>query len=379
MNPLSVLTYYYRNLFKLAPVLIVLALAVFGISLTGVLTGSISASAMSKVEVYRGAAMISPAVTAGRNSVDATIKGDLAQNPNIEATYPTIRFSTYMPSLAGQTSAHIYAVNSEVFQVLLRAFDLRLVSGRLPRVGTNEVALHRSLAGSRNFSVGSAIDPAEDDQEFIPERLEVVGVVDGPTQLSLASLEYVSQSTAFRGAARSVLAMPREGAEAVAERELQQLDRDLVRPLTYSSELQTYIQDFASMDTIVWAINSIVILVLSLLAGLLNFIYFMDRMNEFGLLLGIGYSRSFVIRRALIESLFLTLIAWAFGLALSQLIYSVLNLLVFEPRGVSLTVMNWRAIQYTIPIPIMVGLFSAGTVLWQLRSLDPMQMIERRD
>jgi hypothetical protein len=52
---------------------------------------------------------------------------------------------------------------------------------------------------------------------------------------------------------------------------------------------------------------------------------------------------------------------------------------VFEPRGVSLTVLNWRALQFTLPIPIMVGLFSAGTVLWQLRSFDPMQMIERRD
>src|SRR5262249_36879835 len=120
-------------------------------------------------------------------------------------------------------------------------------------------------------------------------------------------------------------------------------------------------------------------LVLSLLAGLLNLIYFMDRMNEFGLLLGIGYPRSFVVRRALIESLLLTLMAWVFGILFSQVIYALLNTLIFEPRGVALTVLNWRALQFTVPIPIMVGLFSAGTVLWQLRQLDPMQMIERRD
>ena len=86
-----------------------------------------------------------------------------------------------------------------------------------------------------------------------------------------------------------------------------------------------------------------------------------------------------MVRRALIESLVLTLFAWAFGILFSQVIYMSLNAVIFEPRGVSLTVLNWRAIQYTLPIPIMVGLFSAGTVLWQLRSLDPMQMIERRD
>lgn len=379
MNPLSVFTYYYRNILKLAPVFLVLALAVFGISLTGVLTGSISASAVSKVEVYRGAAMIAPNSVEGKNAIDANIRGDLAQNPNIAATFPTIRFSTYMPTLAGQTSAHIYAVNAEVYPVLMRAFDLKLVEGHLPRVGTNQVALHKSLMGARNFKLGGVIDPELDDQEFIPDKFEIVGILDGPTQLSLASLEYVSAAGVFRNWARSVLAVPRAGAQDAAERDLEGLDKALVRPFTYSAELRTFTQEFASMDAIVWAINSIVVLVLSLLAGLLNLIYFMDRMNEFGLLLAIGYPRSFVIRRALLESLLLTLIAWVFGILFSQAIYGLLNMIIFEPRGVSLTVLNWRALQFTLPIPIMVGFFAAGTVLWQLKSLDPMQMIERRD
>ncbi len=379
MNPLSVFTYYIRNLVKLAPVFLVLALAVFGISLTGVLTGSISASAAEKVEVYRGAAMIAPNPTNGLNAVDANIRGDLARNPNVAATYPTIRFSTYMPTLAGQTSAHIYAVNSEVIPILQEAFELKLVEGHMPRVGTNQLTLHKKLAAARNLKVGDVIDPEVDTQEFIPGRMEVVGIVDGPTPLSLASLEYVSQSSDFRGFPRAVLAVPRPDAVQAAENDLQQLDRDLVQPYTYNAEMERFTSEFSSMDTIVWSINSIVVLVLSLLAGLLNLIYFMDRMNEFGLLLGIGYSRAFVIRRALVESLLLTVMAWVFGIVLSQVIYSLLNAFIFEPRGVALSVLNWRALQFTLPIPIMVGLFSAGTVLWQLRRLDPMQMIERRD
>ncbi len=379
VNPLSVFTFYYRNLVKLAPVFLVLALAVFGISLTGVLTGSISAAAISKVEVYRGAAMISPNPIAGKRAVDANIKGDLTHNPNIAATYPTIRFSTYMPTLAGQTSAHIYAVNQEVFAVLMQTFDLKLVQGQLPRAGTNEVALHKSLMGARGFHVGEVIDPANDEREFIPGKLEIVGMLDGPTTLSLASLEYISQSSDFRNYSRSVLAMPRAGATDAAEHDILNLDPDRVQPYTYSDQLAQFTSEFASMDAIVWAINSIVVLVLSLLAGLLNLIYFMDRMNEFGLLLGIGYARSFVVRRALIESLLLTVFAWGFGIVFSQVIYTLLNAFVFEPRGVSLTVLNWRALQFTLPIPIMVGLFSAGTVLWQLKNLDPMMMIERRD
>ena len=379
MNPLSVFTYYYRNLVKLAPVFLVVALAVFGISLTGVLTGSISASAFQKVEVYKGAAMIAPNPKDGRNAVDANIIGDLARNPNLEATYPTIRVSTYMPTLAGQTSAHIYAVNQEVYPVLMRALGLSLVQGQLPAIGTNQVALHKNFAAARGFKIGDVIDPEQDDQEWLPDKLQVAGILDGPTTLSLASLEYFSSNKAYKNFSRSVLAIPRADTVTAAEEDLQNLDKDLVRPFTYAAELEEYTRDFAVMDKIVWSINSIVVLVMSLLAGLLNFIYFMDRMNEFGLLLGIGYSRAFVIRRALVESLVLTLAAWVFGIAFSQVVYTLLNMFVFEPRGVSLSVLNWRALQFTLPIPLMVGLFSAGTVLWQLKSFDPMQMIERRD
>lgn len=379
MKPLSVFTYYYRNLVKLAPVFLVLALAVFGISLTGVLTGSIREAAEAKVQVYREAAVIAPNPKDGRNAVDANIKGDLASNPNIEITYPTIRVSTYMATLAGQTSTHIYAVDAEVMPRLLSAFGLTVIQGRLPRVGTAEVTLHKNLTGSRGLKVGDFLDREKDDREMVTGRLEIVGILDGPTTLSLASLEYISQSTDFRTYPRSLLAFSRPGAQAAAEQDLANLDKDEVRPYTYSAELDQFARDFGSMDSIVWAINSIVIIVLSLLTGLLNLIYFMDRMNEFGLLLGIGYSRSFVIRRALVEALLLTVLAWAFGIVFSQVVYGVLNTFVFEPRGVTLSVLNWRALQFTLPIPVMVGIFSAGTVLWQLRQLDPMQMIERRD
>ncbi len=51
MQPLSVYKYLMRNKAKLAPVFGVLALAVFGISLTGVLSGSIMDANLQRVEV----------------------------------------------------------------------------------------------------------------------------------------------------------------------------------------------------------------------------------------------------------------------------------------------------------------------------------------
>ena len=379
MKPLSVLTYYTRNKLKLAPVFAVLALAVFGISLTGVLTGTIRDSALQRIEVYRSAVQVSPSFLNGRNTIDASLKADLQYNPSVEALVPDIRLSTYLPTLSGQMGAHIYAVNVEVYPLLMKRFDLELIEGRLPRAGAPEVALHEVLARARGLNIGDVLDPEKDNQEWLRGRLEIVGLLRGPTVLSLASLEYVERRSEFRGYARSLLAIPQLEAQAVLENDLRGVPKEEARVYTYSSELQIFAQDFASMDAIVWAINSVVVLVLSLLVGLLNMIYFLDRMNEFGLLLGIGYARGFLIRRALIESLLLTVLAWAFGIVFAQVAYGLLNQFIFEPRGMSLSVLNWRALQFTLPIPIMVGLFTAGTVIWQLRKLDPISIIERRD
>src|SRR5919199_3973157 len=133
MKPLSVVTYYFRNKIRLLPVLAVLALAVFGISLTGVLTGSIEDTARQRLEVYRGAVQLSPSLREGHDTLDATLEGELRRNPNLEALYPDIRLSTYMPNLAGETSTYIFAVDSEVYPVLMDRFKLTLLDERLPR------------------------------------------------------------------------------------------------------------------------------------------------------------------------------------------------------------------------------------------------------
>ncbi|RIK25966.1 MAG: hypothetical protein DCC52_10725 [Chloroflexi bacterium] len=57
-------------------------------------------------------------------------------------------------------------------------------------------------------------------------------------------------------------------------------------------------------DALVTALNVVIITVLSLGVGLLNMIYFRQRTSEFGILAGIGFSRSFLVRRVTLEAFF---------------------------------------------------------------------------
>src|SRR5438067_19125 len=114
--------------------------------------------------------------------------------------------------------------------------------------------------------------------------------------------------------------------------------------------------------------------------GLLNNLFFRQRMNEFGLLAAVGYSRWVLILRVAWESLGVTLAAWLVGVGLGVAVLSWFNVSFIVPHGLLMNVFNWNVLAlHTLPIPLMVFLFGMGTVGWQLLRLDPISIIERRD
>jgi len=114
--------------------------------------------------------------------------------------------------------------------------------------------------------------------------------------------------------------------------------------------------------------------------ALLQIIFFMQRANEFGLLAAIGYSRSFIIIRTITESILNIILGWFLGIIFSEIVYKYLNAKIYEPQGMEgLTILNLNTLLFTIPVPIVVTIFSIGTVLWKLIRMDPVAIIERRD
>src|SRR5438477_588033 len=114
--------------------------------------------------------------------------------------------------------------------------------------------------------------------------------------------------------------------------------------------------------------------------GLLNNLFFPQRMNEFGLLAAVGYSRWGLIMRVAWESLGVTLAAWLIGVGLGVAVLSWFNLTFIVPHGLLINIFDWNVLSlHTLPIPLMVFAFVMGTVAWQLLRLDPISIIERRD
>ncbi len=372
-------TYFWRNRRRLLPILVVLVLSVFGITITGVITGSIQKSLLQRTESFRTLVFLLPNWRQGVREVPADLADQVGADSRVKASSSGYILETYMPNLTGVVPILLIGADEPFQQSLFAQGDLQVAEGRLPAPDAAEVALHAAVLNARGLKVGDSLDPAVDSREPVSEKFKIVGALTGATTIGILSEEYLRSSPITPVSRRALLILPDREQQSALERDLSQLPRTQVIPYTYAREMARYQADVGSMDTIVWLINVIIIAVISFSVGLLNMIFFMQRRNEIGLLAALGYSRGFLIRRSLAESLTPTTVAWALGLVTSVVIYGLLNRFLLADSGVALAPVDLRVIGFTLPIPLAVGLFGAASVVSALRRLDPVQIIERRD
>lgn len=375
MNPLSVFIYYARNKRKAFPVLGILTLAVFGISLTLVLTATIFDGVRAFVSPYYKFVVVEPNYNKKYYQLDTGLRADVRRSEHLATVAPVQTAYVSGTVLGIQTNYPIFGVGDELMPNILQAADATLLEGRLPTIREDEVALHESLMKSRGLHVGSLIGRDVNNDDSLSGTWRVVGVTGGKTVLNLVSLERLSKGRT----PNEIILIPKPG-------EMEELAADLTALESDKATIQTpgYWSRFvertlSQYDTLVTAINVVIIAVLSLGVGLLNMIYFRQRTGEFGVLAGIGFSRGFLLRRVTLESLLLTVVAWMTGMVLSVAVYQILDTLIFSPQGTHLSILNLRLLTGTMPVPVFVWLFSTVTIMWQLWRLDPVAVIDRRD
>ncbi len=375
MNPLSIFIYYARNKRKALPVLGILTLAVFGISLTLVLTATIFDGVRGFVSPYYKFVVIEPNYNKKYYQLDTGLRADVRQSEHV-AVYAPIQTSYVSGTVLGiQTNFPIFGVSDELMPNILAATETTLLEGRLPTIREDEVALHDSLMKTRGLHVGDYIGREVNSEDNLSGKWQVVGVTGGKTILNLVSLERLSKGRT----PNEVILIPKRGEMEglVADLDALQSERATIQTPGYWNQFVE--RTLSQYDALVTAINVVIIAVLSLGVGLLNMIYFRQRTGEFGVLAGIGFSRSFLMRRVTLEALLLTVVAWILGMLLSLVIYQGLDILIFSPQGTPLSILNLRLLMGTLPVPVFVWLFSTVTIMWQLARLDPVAVIDRRD
>jgi ABC-type lipoprotein release transport system permease subunit len=283
--------------------------------------------------------------------------------------------------LAGNAQFDLYGLDQSGMKQLLALYSDYIKEGRLPRADANEVVISQEIARGKNVSLGGQVGNDIDELDRLPDTFKVVGIVAGPTRIGLIPFEYMTEHYFFERRYEGLIVAPHPGHELQVHHELEKL----VAGKAYRLYDWPYIKGkidslIANLDTINRFLILLVTIVLSLVVGLLNNLFFKQRMNEFGLLAAIGYSRWALVARVAWESFWVVIVSWILGVTLGVTILSWFNQTFMVPHGLLMTVFNWNVlISHTLPVPLMVFVFGMGTVAWQLLRLDPISIIERRD
>ena len=233
--------------------------------------------------------------------------------------------------------------------------------------------------------MGQAVDEADwlNGEWLIAGAFRTAEVIGGLGDLDYLRERFLAQPgvpESLQNQPHLLALAPVAGQQDRLEALLDSLPKDEVFVVHRSKARQNFEDLTTNIDTIIWVLNAMSIVVIALALGLLNVIFFMQRANEFGLLAALGYSRRFLITRVLTEAAVTVAIGWVLGLLLSAGIYSALNTIIFIPRGLEpLSALTGRVILFTVPVPLSVTVFSVAVVMWQLWRMDPVTIIERRD
>lgn len=384
-DPLSLALYYHRNLRRVIPIMLTLVLSFFGIALPVVIVNSLRDAPHQILGIYEYVALVWPNHLDGYDALDA---GRLRQLRGSRAVFPASIETTFWPTLVGEAQGGIptFGVRQADMPAVMQMMDTRLAAGRLPQPYVPELAMHELIARSRGMQIGDTIDPDEGSED-LDEPFRLVGLIEGAAPLVLLNRDYLLGVSPVHGEgprdrAWLVFAQRPGGAQIGSpqlEAALQSLPRDRYIVRSYQNQLEVVEDINRSLDSVLIVLTLVIVSVLTLAIGLLNYVYVMRRLGEFGILLALGVARAALTRRALLETLVMIGLTWLIGLALTETACWLLNTLLLAQLGTTLTALDPRVLLLTLPLALGGGLSCWLTMLWQLNRLDPVSIIEHRD
>jgi ABC-type antimicrobial peptide transport system permease subunit len=295
-----------------------------------------------------------------------------------------------IPLNIGNAEASPFGVYAEDMAFLIELYDLELKEGHLPRSGTNEMVIPEILAQNRDLKVGDVIgnpnQPAYPGATSLLVEFVISGIFAQPESpqdgagWGFISLEFLESSEAFHlPDFPSLIIVPKSGQKQTLDRWLEnELASDNAYVLTHHQEISR-IQEMARQNMLGIALLEVVLgLVAALSLAVLNYIFTSQRQAEFGVLHALGYSRRQLVGRVFGETAFTTLASWGLSVILTLLLLLFMRFAVFDPRGLTFNLFNITPWLYTLPIPIVVLLVTAGSTARTLSKLDPISIIERR-
>jgi hypothetical protein len=376
MEPLSPWTYGRRNIRKILPTVIILT---FVVMLVVVILSTLSGLRESTLVYTREFDEWTLVFPKKDTRLPKALLGEIAAHPATERVIDSRNCFVRVKTLIGPMPFNLRAAHREEMEYLLQRVGARLKEGSLPKSGTSEVALHENILKANGWSLGREFGIDVDEEDWMPGRFKVVGILEGPTPVGVCSFEFLNNPLQYAFSAKlweRIVVVAKPGRIAELNGYLRGL-KD-VKVYDKTRAVDDVVQGFDRIILVFRFISILLIGVVSLVVGLINNIFFAQRIDEFAILLAIGHAKRRLFRMVWGETAAMMTLSWILGVAMGIGIFAAFRGLVLLPRGIPVPFWHAGPLLVSVALPLVAQVFAVMTVLGRLRRLDPVSIIERR-
>jgi len=319
-----------------------------------------------------------------------TPRGDASQTPAIreiiesESPVPLARIvvlrgsDLQVRSIVGKWPFVVTAMSQDDAAFYLARMNAGKLTGRQPAPGAAEILLSEPVARNLGKSIGDQVLGPNDQDAFSPQIVKLVGVVESDQWFAIAPIDYYRENHFPPIDVLLVFAADRSRQAELDSWAVDRFRGQNVRVLSYAQVEE----DTDAMFDILYRILNVVIgtlvIVITLMMGMLINIFLSQRIQEFGLLQALGYTKQRIVRRVLGESLIVVVGGWVLGVFCAIGLLAVVRAILMQPNAFALDILDSTAFFYTIPVPIAILTVAVLTVRHRFRRFDPIGIVERR-
>ena len=376
-SPLSPFLYLRRNAGKTLPLIGVIVLAVL---LVAAIISLINSIPLSIRTIYSYSSRMLGVGPRG----DITLTPKIVETLKEKTPVPLARVSicratsAQVRSIVGKWPFAVLGLAPDDLRYYLRHMDAGKIVGRLPTPGKPEAIVSEPVARNLGLKIGGVLLKPEDNENYSPKYVKVVGIAQSSQWLMAVDLDYL----------KAYHFPPIDIAIAFAKDPAEQdrFDRWAAKEFAgqraqifayFQIEKQTN-EMFVTLYKILNVVIGILVMVITVMMGMLINIYQSQRLVEFGLLQALGYTKRQLLRRVLAETVAVILLGWSLGVGLAYLGLKIIDARLMRPSAFALDPLDPGAFAYTATVPVAILLVAFFTVARRFSAYDPVGIVERR-
>jgi len=374
MKPLYAIKYIRSNKKKSFSVIACIAAAVFLLYSFQILMSSLH----NCYELIYGKPQekFSAIYPSNNNTLDDLLIDSVKNHKNVEKVIPFVSKYTLFNNGTMNTGVTVYSMDIEDMNYYMNSFHIKLKEGRLPSGSNDEIILDYRLANNKNLKLNDIIGNEVQRSETLKGKYKIVGITEG-TIISALTLsdKSLDKNTLYK---YGMLVFPKKD-------KLEEVTTFLntnhygTKVISYKSVQEEFDSIFDSTNKTINILAALLIAALSISVGNICYVHFFQRRKEFGTLSALGYSRSFLIKRAFYEIALMNLIGFILGLLLSIFVGLVLKIIFINTAGITVSLLLKTGLIQCSCIPIFTTLLALKPINFMIKRVDAVSMIEGVD